>query len=271
MKNWKRLLAGAGVILMLLAFCLPMIFAFGKGESSDSLFLGAIGIAFIVPILIYMFMMAYRIFGRKEKTMNRDVENIIFDVGNVLMEYGWEPYLKSFGFPKEKYEKIADAIFRSKVWNEQDRGLLPEEEYISQYVALAPEYEKEIREVMKRSPECMSVYDYADTWVKYLKEKGCHLYVLSNYGSYMLNRNREQMSFLKYMDGVVFSCEVKQVKPEPEIYKTILKKYNLKPEKTVFIDDRKENCEGAEKAGIRAIQFQSFKQAAAELEKLGIK
>lgn len=203
--------------------------------------------------------------------MNSNVENIIFDVGNVLMEYGWEPYLKSFGFSEEKYEKIADAVFRSKVWNEQDRGLLPEEEYVNQYVALAPEYEKEIREVMEHTPECMSVYDYADTWVKYLKEKGYHLYVLSNYGSYMLNKNREQMSFLKYMDGVVFSCEVKQVKPEQEIYKTILKKYNLKPEKTVFIDDRKDNCEGAEKAGIRAIQFKSFKQAAAELEKLGVK
>ena len=271
MKNWKRLLAGAGVIIMLLAFCFPMIFAFGEGENSDSLFWGAIGIAFIVPILIYMFMMAYRIFGKKEKSVERKMENIIFDVGNVLMEYGWEPYLKSFGFPKEKYEKIADAVFRSKVWNEQDRGLLPEEEYVNQYVAFAPEYEKEIREVMERSPECMSVYDYTDTWVKYLKEKGYHLYVLSNYGSYMLNRNREQMSFLKYMDGVVFSCEVKQVKPEIEIYKTILKKYNLKPEKTVFIDDRKENCEGAEKAGIHTIQFQNFKQAAAELEKLGVK
>ena len=250
MKNWKRLLAGAGVIFMLLAFCLPMIFAFGKGENSGSLFWGAIGIAFLVPILIYMFLMAYRIFGKKEKSVNSNVENIIFE---------------------EKYEKIADAVFRSKVWNEQDRGLLPEEEYVNQYVALAPEYEKEIREVMEHTPECMSVYDYADTWVKYLKEKGYHLYVLSNYGSYMLNKNREQMSFLKYMDGVVFSCEVKQVKPEQEIYKTILKKYNLKPEKTVFIDDRKDNCEGAEKAGIRAIQFKSFKQAAAELEKLGVK
>ena len=271
MKNWKRLLAGAGVILMLLAFCLPMIFAFGEGENSDSLFWGAIGIAFIIPILIYMLMMAYRIFGKKEKPVERKIENIIFDVGNVLMEYGWEPYLKSFGFPKETYEKIADAVFRSKGWTEQDRGLLPEEEYVTQSVSFAPEYEKEIREVMERSPECMSVYDYTDTWVKYLKEKGYHLYVLSNYGSYMLNRNREQMSFLKYMDGVVFSCEVKQVKPEIEIYKTILKKYNLKPEKTVFIDDRKENCEGAEKAGIHTIQFQNFKQAAAELEKLGVK
>ena len=45
----------SGVIFMLLAFCLPMIFAFGKGENSGSLFWGAIGIAFLVPILIYMF------------------------------------------------------------------------------------------------------------------------------------------------------------------------------------------------------------------------
>ena len=124
--------------------------------------------------------------------MNSNVENIIFDVRNVLMEYGWAPYLKSFGFSEEKYEKIADAVFRSKVWNEQDRGLLPEEEYVNQYVALAPEYEKEIREVMEHTPECMSVYDYADTWVKYLKEKGYHLYVLSNYGSYMLNKTENR-------------------------------------------------------------------------------
>ena len=49
--------------------------------------------------------MAYRIFGKKEKSVDSNVENIIFDVGNVLMEYGWEPYLKSFGFSEEKYEK----------------------------------------------------------------------------------------------------------------------------------------------------------------------
>lgn len=271
MKNWKRLLAGTAVIGLLLVFCLPMIFAFGKDENSGSMFWGALGAAFLIPLLAYMFLIAYRIFGKKEKPQEKKIENIIFDVGNVLMEYGWEPYLKSFGFSQEKYEKIANAVFRSKVWNEQDRGLLPEEEYVNQCVALAPEYEDDIREIMERTPECMSVYDYTDTWVKYLKEKGYHLYVLSNYGSYMLERNRPQMKFLKYMDGVVFSCEVNQVKPELEIYETILKKYHLKPKKTVFIDDRKDNCNGAEKAGIHAIQFKNFMQAAADLEKLGVK
>lgn len=271
MKNWKRFLAGAAVAVMLLVFSLPMIFAFGEGENAGGMFWGALGIAFIIPILAYMLLMAYRMFGRKENTVEKNIENIIFDVGNVLMEYGWEPYLKSFGFPEEKYEKIADAVFRSSVWNEQDRGLLAEEEYVNQCAALAPEYEQDIREIMKRTPECMSVYDYTDTWVKYLKEKGYHLYVLSNYGSYMLKRNRLQMKFLKYMDGIVFSCEVKQVKPEPEIYETILKQYHLNPQKTVFIDDRGENCQGAEKAGIHTIQFKNFKQTAKELEKIGVK
>ena len=79
------------------------------------------------------------------------------------------------------------------------------------------------------------------------------------------------MSFLKNMDGIIFSCEVKQIKPEPEIYKTVLGRYNLEPSETVFLDDRAENCEAARKLGIHAIQFKNFKQAAGELEKLGVK
>ena len=38
-----------------------------------------------------------------------------------------------------------------------------------------------------------------------------------------------------------------------------------------LLDDRKENCEAAEKFGIHTIQFHNFKQAAAELEKMGVK
>ena len=37
------------------------------------------------------------------------------------------------------------------------------------------------------------------------------------------------------------------------------------------MDDRAINCEGARKAGIRTIQFENLKQAAKELEKLGVK
>ena len=78
------------------------------------------------------------------------------------------------------------------------------------------------------------------------------------------------MDFLKNMDGAIFSYEVNLLKPEPEIYQTLLDRFHLKPEETVFLDDTAENCEGARKLGITAVQFRDFKQAAADLEKLGI-
>lgn len=271
MKNNKRVWAIIGVIVLLVIFCLPMVFAFGSSENSQALFRGAFGAAFLVPVMAYIFIMIYRIFGKKEKEVDGEIKNIIFDVGNVLMDYDWQTYLKSFGFSEEKYEKIARACFCNPMWNERDRGTLPEEAYVQEFVNAAPEYEEDIREVMRRTPECISNMDYTRTWVEYLKDRGYHLYILSNYSHYMLDANRSMMNFLPYMDGVVFSCEVEMIKPEPEIYQYILEQYGLDPAATVFLDDRKENCQGAEKFGIHAIQFKSFPQAAAELEKLGVK
>ena len=107
--------------------------------------------------------------------------------------------------------------------------------------------------------------------VRYLKDQGYRLYILSNYSDYMLKGTADKLTFLKYMDGIVFSCQVKELKPEPAIYRVLLEKYGLKPEESVFIDDMEENCASAEKQGIHAVCFREFKQAAADLEKLGVK
>jgi putative hydrolase of the HAD superfamily len=88
----------------------------------------------------------------------------------------------------------------------------------------------------------------------------------------MLDANMPQMDFLKYMDGIVFSCEVNELKPEEGIYRKLLDTWNLDPARSVFLDDRQENLDGAKKLGIHTILFQNFKQAAAELErKYGVK
>lgn len=273
MKNLKRHAAIAGAVLLLIVFCIPMFFALSGGEEAQVLFRASLGVALLLPILLYIFMAAFGIWGKKkpQKKEEQMIENIVFDIGKVLMAFEWEKYLEGFGFPKEKYEKIADATFRSRVWDERDRGCFEEEEYLRQFIALAPEYEKDIREVLRRSPETISLYPYAETWVKYLKSQGYHLYILSNYSQYILDHTKDQMKFLKYMDGTIFSCEVQELKPEAGIYKKLLDTYHLNPEKSVFIDDRKENCQGAEAQGIHSIQFQGFKQAAAELEKFGVK
>ena len=267
----KKIGAWIAIIILLLACCMPMIFAFGNGEDSQVYFKASLAVAIMVPIMAYAIWMVYKLLNRNKKVVDSDMENIIFDVGQVLVKYDWETYLDSFGFPKEERDKIAEVVFQSNTWNERDRSSETEQYYVDQMVKAAPEYEKDIREVMRRSDETIEKTDYAETWVKYLKNQGYHLYVLSNYGTYMLDRTKQDMSFLKYMDGVVFSCDVQQIKPEVDIYETLLKRYDLKPEKSVFMDDRAIICEGARKAGIRTIQFENLKQAAKELEELGVK
>jgi putative hydrolase of the HAD superfamily len=266
----KKIGAWIAIIILLLACCMPMIFAFGNGEDSQVYFKASLAVAIMVPIMAYAIWMVYKLLNRNKKVVDSDMENIIFDVGQVLVKYDWETYLDSFGFPKEERDKIAEVVFQSNTWNERDRSSETEQYYVDQMVKAAPEYEKDIREVMRRSDKTIEKTDYAETWVRYLKDKGYHVYILSNYATDTLERTEDKLTFLKYVDGAVFSCQVKQIKPEPEIYKTLLGRYHLDPEKSVFLDDRAENCEAARKQGIHAIQFKSFKQAAAELEKLGV-
>lgn len=271
MKKWKRAAALAAVALLLIAFCLPMVFAFGEGEAGQSWFRAALGIAILVPVFAYMIVLVYGMLNRKKASKPEGImKNVIFDVGNVLVDYAWPEYLESFGYPKEKYEKIADAVFRNPVWNDRDQGLLEEEEYVTAFVKAAPEYEAEIREIMRRSPECIILRDYAQTWIKYLKEKGYRIYILSNYSRYMMEHTRAKLAFLKYVDGEIFSYEVKQIKPNEDIFETLMARYGLKAEESVFLDDNKENCETARRLGIHAIQFDNLKQAAGELKKLGV-
>lgn len=259
-------------VLILLVFCLPMVFALKGGENSQAWFRGSLAAAILFPVLVYVFLMFYQLLKKRNPASRKErgIENIVFDVGNVLVDYDWKTYLKGYGFPEEVYERIADATFRSAVWPERDRGLYDEETYVRQFVALAPEYEKEIREVLRRSPETIHSRPYSLTWVKYLKSRGYRLYILSNYCQYMLEANRPMMDFLKYMDGVVFSCQVKKLKPEKEMFQVLTEDYGLKPEKSVFLDDMEENCQGAREAGFHAIRFFSFQQAAEELKKLGV-
>ena len=59
------------------------------------------------------------------------------------------------------------------------------------------------------------------------------------------------------MDGMVISYEVHSIKPDHAIYRHILDKYDLKPEESMFFDDRAENVEAARDLGIEAVQITS--------------
>ena len=59
----------------------------------------------------------------------------------------------------------------------------------------------------------------------------------------------------KYFDVQIISAQEKVSKPEKKIYELLLNKYSLKPEESLFLDDRKENIEAAINCNINGYIF----------------
>lgn len=272
MKNWKRYLALLAAIVLLLGALLPLVFAFAGGENGEALFRGAVAVAFLLPVLLYAMLLPVQYYTKRRRKDMSDaaIDTIIFDVGNVLVDFCWEEFLDSFQFPKEERDAIAKAVFESDAWNLRDKGTVSDEEILKRFIEAAPAYEEDIRILFSRVHETIRKRDYAESWVKYLKAQGYRLYILSNYGETMLSRTRHLIPE-KEMDGVIFSCNVKEIKPEPQIYRILLDRYSIDPKRAVFLDDRQENLDTAKTFGIHTILFQDFKQAVRDLEKMGVK
>lgn len=198
------------------------------------------------------------------------IKNVIFDVGKVLVE--WEPLIamKKLGMDDVTAQAVASVTTDSPDWNESDRGALADDDMLARLIAKAPEYEREIRLFWENVGLAIYQYDYVRDWIRSLKEKGYGVYILSNYGSWTYAHTTKQLSFLEDVDGAVFSFQVKQIKPEPEIYQSLLNKYGLNPEECVFLDDRQENIEAAKAQKIEGIVFTSYEKAVAALKEYGI-
>ena len=86
-----------------------------------------------------------------------------------------------------------------------------------------------------------------------------------------MNANPEALDFLPFLDGGIFSCDVHLIKPDLKIYEALINKYNLEPERCVFIDDIERNVNAAREAGLNAIKLDTQEQARFDLDRfLGI-
>jgi putative hydrolase of the HAD superfamily len=78
----------------------------------------------------------------------------------------------------------------------------------------------------------------------------------------------DREAFPELFDGVVISGEVGMHKPQPEIFLLGAERAGVPPEECVFVDDLRENCEGAEAVGMTAILHRGAERTVPELERL---
>jgi putative hydrolase of the HAD superfamily len=78
----------------------------------------------------------------------------------------------------------------------------------------------------------------------------------------------DRSTFPELFDGVVISGDVGMHKPQPEIFLLGAKRAGLAPEECVFVDDLRQNCEGAEAVGMTAVLHRGAESTLPRLEEL---
>lgn len=195
------------------------------------------------------------------------VRNIIFDLGKVLVDFEPERCMEALGFSEAAKEAFRQKIF-SDLWLRCDRIPYDDTQIRTLFKAYVPGFKEEVDRLWDDLFAITRVMPYTEAWLKSLKDRGFHLYILSNYGRRAYELNSPRYGFLSLTDGQLISYEIQSIKPEPKIYRTLCRRFAICPEESVFLDDRPENVETARQLGFRGIVFESYEKASASLEKM---
>ena len=198
------------------------------------------------------------------------IQNLIFDVGDVLVEYRWfEMLTKDYGLSEAEAKRIGGEMFDNEIWVQgMDGGRLSLDEAVHEYEKKYPDDVDVIGWFLKNG-EQMAI-KRPEVWDKIaaLKNKGYSIYILSNYSEELFRMHTKGALFLDLLDGGIVSYQVHALKPEPEIYQILLDKYGLQAEECLFFDDRADNVESARALGIRAVQVTSREMLNETLDKM---
>ena len=193
------------------------------------------------------------------------IKNIVFDLGRVLIKFEPKEYIEQ-NVPEEKREDFYNGIFGSTEWLMLDRGTLSYEDAKKIFKERVPGADKQIDRLF--DVDLFEILQPIEENVKLLsklKEK-YNLYILSNFHQPAFEHIFKKYEFFRLFDGHTVSCYYYLLKPEKEIYDTLIDKFNLIPEETVFIDDTKVNIDACEKEGIRGIHLPDYTELKQKLE-----
>ncbi len=192
--------------------------------------------------------------------MSKNIKNIIFDVGMVLIDFCWARHCRNLGFDEDIIEAFDKNMISSNYWDQMDEGLLSEEEAIAQFVQTMPQYKEQIELFWSQPEGFVEEYAYATPMIQQLKEQGYKIYLLSNYPLGMYRVHWPTFSFFKEVDGYIVSAQECMKKPDERIYRLLCERYHIQAEECLFIDDRQVNVDAAIAVGMDAVLFEGYEQ-----------
>lgn len=189
----------------------------------------------------------------------KQIDTLIFDLGGVLID--WNPeyvFLDAFKGDRKKMDWFFETICTSD-WNENQDAGYPIAQATQDLVEKFPEYEHYIRMFYGEWENMLGgaidgTVNILDTLIKSGDYK---VVALTNWSNETFPIARKRFEFLNWFDGIVVSGDEKTRKPFNDIYEITLERFNVIPEKSVFIDDNLRNIDAANQLGIHGILFKN--------------
>lgn len=182
------------------------------------------------------------------------IKNIIFDVGGILFDDSKESITKLLG-------KDSTNIYKAAYGQDFKKCLLGQitvQEHLNN-LKNNPDF-NDIKFILTKEylPKSYPLLEENFNYIKALKDKGYKLFLLTNITEDSYNYINETININSIFTGGIYSYQEHLIKPNPEIYELIIKRFNLNKNETIFFDDKEKNVKAANETGLKSIVFTSL-------------
>ncbi len=201
----------------------------------------------------------------------QQIDTIIFDLGGVLIKWDPRRLFRKIFVKESDMEDFLNTVCTMH-WNELQDGGRTIAKANKELIAKYPVYENEILAYYGRWEEMLggAIEGTVEILDQLYADKKYKLVALTNWSHQTFPIALERFEFLQHFEDILVSGVEKLKKPDPKIYQLALKRFDVKAENAIFIDDSLRNIKAASKEGIHTIHFKSSSQLKRDLKKRGI-
>jgi putative hydrolase of the HAD superfamily len=187
------------------------------------------------------------------------IKGLIFDYGQVIGLQDKNKKSEMIKILNLDHEMFHKTYYKYRA--DYDLGIISPEEYWNRFrsdhnISLS---EREMEEIIKIDIESwLCIDEQMLSFIREIRPLVPKIAIISNMPMPIMKEIEKRFSWLSLFDSLVFSCNLKIVKPAPEIYRHCIEEIKLEPEECLFIDDAVGNIKGAEAIGLNTLLFTGF-------------
>lgn len=191
------------------------------------------------------------------------IKNIIFDLGNVVIDILPKATYDAFASISrtKNSEEVEKIIAEKKLWHNYEKGLISDSKF-RELLRSNLDLDATDAEIDVAFNALLLDIDTARIDLIEQLSKKYRTFVLSNTSEIhmvefenILKKCTDRDTIWNIFEKPFFSFDMGLLKPDPQIYKTVISEAGLLPSETLFLDDLKANVEAANLLGINTIHI----------------